>query len=92
MKNLNVITVLGGLLVASAIGCGASSAEEQRRAQTHQYKSDEAAEQGRFGVAEDEQRKAHDSHHSAVEKAIDEGKPIPPQTRRGDPPPPQPRH
>jgi hypothetical protein len=88
MKNILVMTSLTAIVVASVLGCGASSAEEQRRAQTHQHNSDKAAEQGQYGVAGDEQRAAADSHHDAVTKAIDEGKPIPPQTKRGDPPPP----
>ena len=90
MKNILVMTSLTAIVVASVLGCGATSAEEQRRAQTHQHNSDEAAEQGQYGVAGDEQRAAHDSHNNAVNKAIDEGKPIPPQTKRGDPPPPEP--
>lgn len=75
------------LLVSTNIGCGASSAEEQRQALTHQQKSDDAAEGGHYGVADSEQRKAHDSHHKAVNKAIDEGKDIPAQTKPGDVPP-----
>ncbi len=69
-----------------AAGC-ASSAQEQRKAEQHQYNSDEAADQGRYKVAESEQRKAADSHYKAVTKAIDEGQPIPPQTERGGPNP-----
>jgi hypothetical protein len=91
MKSIFVMTSLTAVLAISVIGCGATSAEEQRRSQTHQHNSDEAAEQGKFGVAGDEQRAAHDSHHDAVTKAIDEGKPIPPQPRRGDPPPAPPK-
>jgi len=80
-----IIHVLGFALFAlAATGC-ANSGEEQRKAEVHQYKSDEAASNGQFGVAGDEQRKAADSHHSAVMKAIDEGQPIPRQTQVGDP-------
>lgn len=76
------------LLLASALGlaagCATTSAEAQRNAASHQYKSDKAAESGLYGVAADEQRKAADQHHEAVKKAIDEGKPIPEQTKMGD--------
>lgn len=71
------------LCSALAASCATSSAQEQRKAEQHQYNSDEAADQGRYGVAETEQRSAADSHHKAVTKAIDEGQPIPPQTERG---------
>jgi hypothetical protein len=91
MKKIIAITSMTAIAVASVIGCGASSSEEQRRAQTHQYNSDKAADRGNYGVAGEEQRAAADAHHEAVKKAIDEGRPIPPQTRRGDPPPPDPR-
>ena len=69
-----------------AAGC-ATSAQEQRKAEQHQFNSDEAADQGRYKVASDEQRNAADSHHRAVTKAIDEGQPIPPQTQMGGPNP-----
>lgn len=36
------------------------------------------------GVAADEQRKAADEHNKSVQKAIDEGKPIPSQPQAGD--------
>ena len=88
MKNILAMTSLAAIVVASVSGCGASSAEESRNAQTHQYNSDEAAKQGQFGVAGDEQKAAADAHNDAVKKAIDEGKPLPPEPRRGDPPPP----
>ncbi|MBK7864711.1 MAG: hypothetical protein IPJ65_40145 [Archangiaceae bacterium] len=65
----------------------ASSAQEQRRAEQHQFNSDEAANQGRYQVAGEEQRNAADSHHKAVTKAIDEGVAIPPQTEKGGPNP-----
>ena len=76
--------------MAVALGCGASSSEEQRRALVHQQNSDDAAKNGQYGVAGDEQRKAQDTHHDAVNKALDEGKPIPPQPQFGDRPPPPP--
>ena len=89
MRNLILTICLSTLCAASAIACGATSSEEQRRALVHQQKSDDAANQGQYGVAADEQQNAQDAHHEAVNKAIDEGKPIPPQTKRGDVPPPQ---
>lgn len=67
------------VLTASCV----SSAQEQRKAEQHQFNADEAAGEGRYKRAEDEQRKAADAHHRAVTKAIDEGQPIPPQTERG---------
>lgn len=67
-----------------AIGCATTSAESTRKATDHQYKSDQAAASGFYGVAADEQRKAADEHHKAVNKAIDEGKPIPSQPQAGD--------
>ena len=74
-------------LAVLAAGCATSSAQDQRTAEQHQYNSDEAAEQGRYKVAGEEQRKAADSHHDAVTKAIDEGQPIPAQTSKGGPNP-----
>ncbi len=65
-----------------AAGC-ATSAQEQRQAEQHQFNSDQAAKQGQFKRAEDEQREAADAHHRAVIKAIDESQPIPPQTEKG---------
>ena len=88
MIKLIVITAFTGLLSASLFGCAATSAEEQRRALTHQQNSDNAAKGGQYGVADAEQRKAQDAHHNAVNKAMDEGKPIPAQTKFGDAPPP----
>jgi hypothetical protein len=84
------MTALASSLAALAIGCGATSGEEQRRALTYQQNSDDAARNGQYGIADENQRKAHDAHHKAVTKAIDEGKPIPPQTKFGDVPPPPP--
>jgi hypothetical protein len=80
----HTVAVLLTACVAAASGC-ATSAEEQRKAQVHQYRSDQAAENGQFGLAGEEQGKAADAHHDAVKKAISEGQPIPPQTQRGDP-------
>lgn len=88
MRNFIIISCITGVLAASGLGCGATSAEEQRRSETHQGNADEAAKQGQYGVAGDEQRKSEEAHASAVEKAMDEGKPIPRQRRPGDPPPP----
>ena len=90
MRNLIVTICISTLCAASAISCGATSSEEQRRALTHQQNSDEAAKRGQFGIAGDEQQNAQDAHHEAVNKAIDEGRTIPPQTKPGDVPPPQP--
>jgi len=90
MRNLVFTAALTSLLGAAAIGCGASSAEEQRRALTYQQSSDEAATRGQYGVAGEDQQKAQDAHHRAVDKAIEEGKAIPPQTKFGDAPPPRP--
>lgn len=90
MRKLICMAAFGSLLGASAIGCGASSSEEQRRALTYQQTSDEAARRGQYGVAGEDQQKAQDAHHRAVDKAIDEGKAIPPQTKFGDAPPPRP--
>ncbi|KYF87706.1 hypothetical protein [Sorangium sp. So ce388] len=90
MNHFINMTCITGVLIASAIGCAATSAEEQRRAVTHQHNADEAAHQGQYGMASDEQRKAEEAHARAVKKAMDEGKPIPRQTRPGDPPPPPP--
>lgn len=88
-----IITCGVCVVVASLSGCGATANEEQRRAVVHQNNADQAAQQGQYGVAGDEQRKAEEAHARAVQKAMDEGKPIPRQTRPGDPapapPPPQ---
>jgi hypothetical protein len=82
MRNLLLSTA-----IVFAVGC-ASSNQEQRRALVHQQNSDVAAANGQYGIAGDEQRRAEESHHKAVEKAIDSGQPIPPQTKPGDPVPP----
>ena len=80
----------GLLVLLSTTGCPDSSVN-QRRALIHQQNSDVAAGNGQYGIAGSEQRKAEDSHHKAVKQAIDEGKPIPPQTKAGDPVPPDPQ-
>jgi len=85
MKNYIIIISVTAIVGASAMGCGATSAEDQRRAVVHQNNADRAAQQGQYGVAGDE-----NAHAEAVQKAMDEGKPIPRQTRPGDPPPPAP--
>lgn len=82
--------IMAGFAIAvggSVFGC-ATSGQEQQRALSHQENSDVAASNGQYGIAGAEQRKAEDSHHKAAVKAIDEGKPIPPATKRGDQPAP----
>ena len=69
----------------SSSGC-ATSHQEQQRALAHQQNSDAAAANGQYGIAGSEERKAEEAHHKAAQKAIDEGKPIPPQTKPGDKP------
>ncbi len=84
---MNTFRMLGFVVVCGSPilgGCGASSSEAQRSALQHQQNSDAAANAGAFASAESEQRKAQDAHHDAVTKAIDEGKPIPPQPKPGD--------
>ena len=81
------LTLIAALCSTLFVASCASSAQEQRKAEQHQYNSDEAAEAGRYKVAEDEQRNAANSHAKAVTKAIDEGQPIPPQTSKGGPNP-----
>jgi hypothetical protein len=76
----------GLFLLATLAGCPRSS-EIQRTAVIHQNNSDIAAQNGQYGIAASEQRKAQNQHHKAVNKAIDEGNPIPPQTKIGDPAP-----
>ena len=78
------IALLTFAALGLAVGCATTSAESSAKAAAHQYKSDQAAESGFYGVAADEQRKAADEHHVAVKKAIDEGKPIPAQPQAGD--------
>lgn len=70
--------------VALGVSCTTTSAESQRAAAAHQYKAEQAADRGFYGVAAEEQRKAADAHYEAVKKAIDEGKPLPPQPMLGD--------
>ena len=70
----------------SLVGRCATSHQEQQRALAHQQNSDNAAANGQYGIAGSEERKAEEAHHKAAVKAIDEGKPIPPQTKAGDKP------
>ena len=77
-------TIAAGLL---AVACATSAAQEQRQAQIHQSKADDAGKDARYGVAGDEQRKAADAHHRAVKKALDEGTPVPVAPKAGDPAP-----
>ena len=78
------------VVAACASGC-ATSNQEQQRALAHQQNSDTAAANGQYGIAGSEQRKAEDAHHKASVKAMDEGKPIPAQTKAGDKPAPDTR-
>ena len=88
---MRTLLAAGGLVVfLSATGCPDSNVN-QRRALIHQQNSDTAAHNGQYGIAGNEQRKAEDAHHKAVKQAIDEGKPIPAQTKPGDPVPPDPK-
>jgi len=83
---MNRLALSAGLWLVvglSSAGC-ATSRQEQQRALAHQQNSDDAAARGQYGIAGSEQRKAEESHHKAAVKAIDEGKPIPPQTKAGD--------
>ena len=85
MKNL-VITACFSLLFG--VGACATSRQQQQRALAHQQNSDIAAANGQYGIADSEERKAEDAHHKAAVKAIDEGKHVPPETKRGDVPAP----
>jgi hypothetical protein len=75
MKNtfLMAAVLTGGLMGAA---CATSSSQEQRKAEQHQRNSDDAARNGQFGIAADEQREAQQSQSKAVQKSIDEGKPV----------------
>ena len=87
-----MMTAAGFFLVVAACASGcATSNQEQQRALAHQQNSDTAAANGQYGIAGSEQRKAEDAHHKASVKAIDEGKPIPAQTKSGDKPAPDTR-
>ena len=55
-------------------GCATTAAQEQRQAEQHQRNSDDAARNGQFGIAGDEQRQAQQSQNKAVMKSLDEGK------------------
>ena len=85
MKNTIVAVALSWLPAACASGC-ATSGQEQQQALAHQRNSDTAASNGQYGIAGSEERKAEEAHHEATVKAIDEGKPLPPQTKKGDKP------
>ncbi len=87
MRTLNVGSSILFAAVTLMVGCATTSAESQREAVNHQYKSDQAGANGFYGVAADEQAKAADAHHDAVKKAIDEGRSIPPQPQPGAPNP-----
>ena len=65
--------VLTGLMGA---GCATTSSQEQRAAEQHQRNSDDAAHNGQYGIAADEQRQAQQSQSKAVQKSLDEGKPV----------------
>jgi len=73
MKNTFTIAVLTALMGA---GCATTSAQEQRQAEQHQRNSDDAARNGQFVIAGDEQRQAQQSQSKAVMKSLDEGKPV----------------
>ena len=85
MKSMMIASGFGLMVGVSTFGC-ATSGQEQQRALAHQQNSDNAAANGQYGIAGDEQRKAEESHHKATTKAIDEGKALPPQTKAGDKP------
>ena len=74
MKNtFTMVALLTGLMGA---GCGTTSAQEQHQAEQHQRNSDDAARNGQFGIAGDEQRQAQESQNKAVMKSLDEGKAV----------------
>jgi glucose/arabinose dehydrogenase len=74
MKNtFTMVALLTGLMGA---GCATTSAQEQRQAEQHQRNSDDAARNGQFGIAGDEQRQAQESQNKAVMKSLDEGKAV----------------
>ena len=85
MKNSISAVALALIAVACTSGC-ATSGQEQQRALAHQRNSDTAASNGQYGIAGSEERKAEDAHHKATVKAIDEGRPLPAQTKPGDKP------
>ena len=85
MSRITLATGLWLVVGVSSAGC-ATSHQEQQRALAHQRNSDTAADNGQYGIAGSEQRKAEADHHKAAVKAIDEGQPIPPQPRAGDKP------
>ena len=65
-----------GVIALVGAGCATTSAQEQRQAEQHQRNSDDAARNGQFGVAGDEQRQAQQSQARAVQKSLDEGKSV----------------
>jgi hypothetical protein len=67
-----------------ALGC-ANSADYVREEQMHDAKERNAAANGQYGAAQDQQRQAEDARHNAVKSEINEGQPVPPAT-----PPPAP--
>lgn len=86
MHSKTLMTATGLLAATLMFGCTTTSQQKQRQALMHQERSDAAAGRGAYGEAGDQQRKAHDAHYEAVKKAMDEGKPIPPQPAIGDKP------
>ena len=87
-------TIASGMTLAAllAFGCGGTTSQQkQNQALQHQSNSDTAAEEGRYGTAKSEQRKAQDAHHEAVEKALDNEQTIPAQPKKGDRPAPSPQ-
>jgi hypothetical protein len=80
------LLIAGSVALFFVVAC-TTSRQAQREARVHQYNSDVAAGNGQYGIAGSEQRKAEDSHHEAVKKAINEGQPIPAQTQPGEKPP-----
>jgi hypothetical protein len=74
MKSIfTMAAVLTGLLGG---GCATTAAQEQRQAEQHQRNSDDAARNGQYGIAGDEQRQAQQSQSKAVMKSLDEGKAV----------------
>jgi hypothetical protein len=74
MKSIFMMgAVLTGLLGAA---CATTAAQEQRQAEQHQRNSDDAARNGQYGIAGDEQRQAQQSQSKAVMKSLDEGKAV----------------
>jgi len=74
MKNTFLMAAV--LTALAGAGCATTSAQEQRQAEQHQRNSDDAARNGQYGIAGDEQRQAQQSQAKAVQKSLDEGKPV----------------